>query len=141
VLGAITWDEENRWWRFDVGTFRGRPAGGLAHPEPNWDPLSGESLTRLRACVAWVRANEPRIRAHIAAEMFAWWLDAYYDPEIDDVTTPEQFCDRIEFAGLSFYSDGLVQVVYDDRGLIGGHSITLSVGPNGEFSDGPDIAG
>jgi hypothetical protein len=141
VLGSITWEEADRWWRFDVGTFGGRKISGVMCPEPGWDPVSDPPLAQLRAIVSWIRANEPAIRAHITAEMFQWWLDAYYDPEIDDVTTPEGFREAISIAGLGYYSDQSAQVIYDDGDLIGGHSITLHVGPNGEFSRGPDIVG
>jgi hypothetical protein len=141
ILGVLTWDDKDRWWRFDAGPVAGRSIGAIAGPEPNWDPVSEDSLKWMRACVQWIRANVPAIREYIAREMFDWWLDSYYDEEIDEVTTPEGFRDTIELDGISFYANGKASVVYNDHNLVGGHAICLSVGPNGEFSDGPDITG
>jgi hypothetical protein len=137
-LGTLTWDET--WWRFEAGPIAGRSVEALIVPEPGRDPLGDESRARIRACLDWIRANEPAIRAHIGAEMFDWWLDSYATEE-DEVRTPEEFAAAIELEGISFYSDGPARVVYDDGNLVGGHGIWLSVGPNGEFSDGPDITG
>jgi hypothetical protein len=141
VLGPLTWDASNAWWTFDAGPVGGRSVRALIIPDSNWEALSETSLTRIRACVQWIRSNEPAIRAYIGAEMFDWWLDAYYDEDIDTVRTPEEFAATIELAGISFDSGGPARVVYEDNNLVGGHGIWLSVGPNGEFSDGPDITG
>jgi hypothetical protein len=141
VLGLVSWDEKDRWWRFDAGPINGRSIGAIAIPEPNWNPVAEESLSSMRACAQWIRTNEPAIRTHIAREMFDWWLDSYYDEDIDEITTPEGFRDTIELAGISFYGNGKAYVLYDDHNLVGGHTISLSVSPSGEFSDGPDITG
>jgi hypothetical protein len=136
LLGTLTWDET--WWRFDAGPIDGRSVEALIIPDPGWDPLSEVSRTRIRACLDWIRANEPAIRAHICADMFEWWCQSYATQE-DEVHTPEEFAAAIHLEGISFYSDGLARLVFDDANLVGGHGIWLSVGPNGEFSDGPDI--
>jgi hypothetical protein len=72
--------------------------------------------------------------------MFDWWCQSYAAEE-DEVRTPEEFAAAIQLERISFFSDGLARVVYDDANLVGGHGIWLSVGPDGEFSDGPDITG
>lgn len=136
LLGPLTWDET--WWKFDAGPILGRSVEALIIPDPSWDPLSEASRARIRACLDWIRSNEPSIRAHIGTDMFDWWLDSYASEE-DEVHTPEEFAAAIELEGITFAADGLARLVYDDRNLVGGHGIWLSVGPNGEFSDGPDI--
>ena len=115
LLGLLTWDET--WWRFEAGLIAGRSVEALIIPEPGWNPFSDESRSRIRACLDWVRANEPSIRAHIGADMFDWWLDSYATEE-DEVSTPEQFAAVIELEGVSFYSDRLARLVYDDGNLV-----------------------
>ena len=54
VLGPVSWDKERSWWRFEVG-----PIGGSIIPEDSRVPLAGVQLETVRACVAWIRGNEP----------------------------------------------------------------------------------
>jgi len=138
LLGPLAWDAEAGWWKFDAGPIAGRSVEALIIPDPDWDPMSEASRSRIRACLDWIRENESAIRSHIGADMFDWWLDSYAR-EDDEVHTPEEFAATIELEGITFAADGLARLVYDDRNLVGAHGIWLSVGPNGEFSDGPDI--
>src|SRR5262245_38139135 len=140
LLGPLTWDADRGWWTFDAGPIGGRSVEALIIPDPTWEPMSEASRSRIRACLDWVQANEPAIQSHIGADMFDWWCGSYAQEE-DEVSTPEEFAAAIELEGITFAADGLARLVYDDANLVGGHGIWLSVGPTGEFSDGPDITG
>jgi hypothetical protein len=141
VLGELTWDEHNSWWTFEVGSFAGRSIPGSIIPEDNRVPFARVQLATVRECVIWIRANEPAIREFITRESFNWWLDAWYDEEIDEVNTPEGFRETIRLGGVNFYEDGKARVCYEDGGLLGGHSLWVTVGPDGTFEHGPELFG
>jgi len=141
LLGPLTWDEERSWWTFEVGPIAGRPVRGLIIPEDRRVPLARVQLGAVRACVAWIRANEPAVREFITHKSFDWWMKAWYDDEIDQVNTPQGFRETIQLGGVNFYEDGKACMCYKDGGLLGGHSLWVTVGPGGVFEHGPELVG
>jgi hypothetical protein len=141
ILGSLTWDEQDSWWTFEVGPIAGRSIRGTIIPEDSRVPLAGVQLDTVRACVTWIRANEPAVREFITRESFDWWLGAWYDEEIDEVNTPEGFRETIRLGGVNFYEDGKARLCYEDGGLLGGHSLWVTVGPDGGFEHGPELFG
>lgn len=141
VLGPLTWDEQHSWWTFDVGPIAGRPIRGSIIPEDSRVPLANVQLGTVRACVTWIRANEPAIREFITRKAFDWWMEAWHDEEIDEVDTPDGFRETIRLGGVNFYEDGKARMCYEDGGLLGGHSLWVTVGPGGTFEHGPELFG
>ena len=141
ILGPLRWDDQHSWWTFEVGPIAGRSIRGLIIPEDSRVPLARVQLDTVRACVTWIRANEPAVREFITRKSFNWWLDAWFDEEIDEINTPEEFCETIRLSGVNFYEDGKARMCYEDGGLLGGHSLWVRVGPDGTFEDGPEMVG
>jgi hypothetical protein len=139
ILGPVTWDEEYRWWKFEAGPTGGPPIRGKIIPEDEGALPSEEWLRLIRACVVWLRANEPQLRHRVAADMFDYWCQTYRDDE-DEVDSPEAFAAAIRTTGLNFTEGGRAEVFYDDAGLFGNHGIWVEVNPAGEFVRGPDFA-
>ena len=67
-------------------------------------------------------------------------MEAWYDPDIDEVTTPDGFRETIRLSGVNFYEDGKADMCYGDGGLLGGHGLSVKVGPGG-VEHGPDMFG
>ncbi len=141
LLGSLIWDKEHSWWAFDIGLIAGRSVRGSIIPDDGRVPLAGAQLDTVRACVAWIRANEPAVRDYITRKSFDWWMKAWYDEEIDKVRTPEEFRETIQLGGVNFYQDGKACMCYKDGGLLGGHSLWVTVGPDGTFEQGPEMVG
>lgn len=140
VLGRVRFHDGHNEWEFTV-PIRGRDVRGkIVPPHPN-APLSDQGLDEIRSCVAWIRDNEPAIRDYITAQMFDGWRSAWYDKDIDTITTPEEFRDAISLPGFSVLEDRVATLFYDDGGLFGGHAIVLSVAPGGRFTQPPVIWG
>ena len=139
--GPLTWSEQHSWWEFEVGPIAGRSVGGIINPEDPRVPLANVQLGTVRACVTWIRDHEPDVREYVTEKAFDWWLEAYYDEEIDEVNTPEGFRDTIRLSAVNFFEDGKDRMCYEDGGLVGGHSLWVTVGPDGAFEDGPDLFG
>jgi hypothetical protein len=87
VLGPLTWNDKQQLWTFVIGPIGDRPVPGSVIPEDIRMPLGGEQLASVRACVSWLRDNEPIARAHITAHAFKTWSEAWFDPEIDAANT------------------------------------------------------
>jgi len=141
ILGPLTWDEQHSWWTFEVGPIGGRLICGSIIPEDSRVPLAGVQLDTVRACVTWIRGNEAAVREFITSKAFDWRREGWYDDEIDTVTTPNGFRETIRLGGVNFYEDGKARMCYEDGGLIGGHSLRVTVGPGGTFEHGPELFG
>lgn len=141
VLGRVAWNAERTCWDFNAGPVAGRaipasydPADSrLSPPEQGWDGV--------RACVQWVRANEPAAREYMTLRLFKGWQEGWYDEEIDELITEEGFRDKLELSGINFYEDQEARLIYNDGELFGGHGFSLQVNPAGEFVAGPDMFG
>jgi hypothetical protein len=140
VLGRVTYHEGYKEWEFTI-PIRGREVRGSVIPLDHRRPLHEQGLDEVRACVAWIRDNEPAIREYITDQMFDGWLSGWYDEEIDTVTTREGFREAIFLPGFSVLEDHVASLYYNDGGLFGGHSIVLSVGAGGCFKHPPNIWG
>jgi hypothetical protein len=141
VLGPLTWNDQHSWWTFEAGPIANRSVRGLIIPEDAQIPLARVRLENVRSCVSWIRANEPVIRDFITRQAFDWWKDGWHDEEIDEVNTPEGFRNTICLSGINFYEDGKASVCYADGGILGGHSLWVTVGPDGTFEHGPEMFG
>jgi hypothetical protein len=111
---------------------QGHPGGRGALPSEEWRRL-------IRACVVWLRANEPQLRQRVAADMFDYWCQTYRDDE-DEVDSPEAFAAAISTTAVNFSEGRQAEVFYDDAGLFGNHGIWVEVNAAGEFVRGPDFA-
>ncbi len=141
VLGRVTWNGQHNEWRFTLTLSDGRAVNGAVVPEGNRLPLHRQGLGEIRDCVHWVRDNERAIRQYIADQMFPGWLSGWYDEEIDQIATKEEFREAITLAGISVLEDRRATLCYDDANLFGGHAIVLSVGADGRFDCPPSIWG
>lgn len=141
ILGRVAWNTANDCWDFEAGPVEARavpadyyPADiSLSPAEHGWDGV--------RACVRWVRANGAAAREYVAAKLFQGWLEGWYDPEIDAVTTLKEFQGKFELSGITFFEDQEANLIYNDGNLFGGHGFSLKVNAAGEFVAGPDMFG
>ena len=141
ALGRLTWDGKSGEWQFTIVLPDGRTIPGSIMPEDSRRPLQDQGFPEMRERILRVRDNEPSIRGDVASRMFDWWLEAYYDEEIDEVDTLEGFRDAISLCGISVYEDRKVRLIYQDGGLVGGHGISVRLSETGEIDMGPDIFG
>jgi hypothetical protein len=136
VLGLLNWDEDHHMWTFDAGPVDGRPVRGAILPDNFRDSLAGVRLDLVRACVRWVRENEPAVREHLTAQAFDWWQDACSNQDAVAARTPEDFRARLALRCVYFYHDGAkAKVGYD----LAGQELIVSVGPGGTFDLGVDV--
>lgn len=136
VLGLLTWDNDQAMWTFEAGPINDRPVRGAILPEGRRNPLAGVRLETVRACVEWVRENEPAVREYLTAEVFDWWQDAYGDQEGAAFRTPEEFRARLSLRCIYFFYDGgKAKVAYAAAGQI----LSVTVGPAGTFEPGVDV--
>jgi hypothetical protein len=141
VLGRVEWNAERRCWHFDAGPVDGRPIPATYDPADDRLPPAQHGWDGVRACVQWVRANEPAVRAYMTERLFKGWREGWYDEEIDDLTSPEEFRDKLRLSGINFYDDQEGRLIYEDGGLFGGHGFSLRVNAAGQFVAGPDMFG
>jgi hypothetical protein len=101
VLGRVTWKAEGKCWEFDAGPINGEsvPAGYI--PEDSRPMLAEQGWERIRACVLWVRANEPLIQAFIKD-----WVDKFGAPVSLDL-------EPLRLSGIIFYKNLDARVIYD----------------------------
>jgi hypothetical protein len=85
--------------------------------------------------------NEEKIRGQVAERMFPGWEAAWRDDEIDTVRTMDEFREAIALDGILVYSLSQITVVYEDGGLFGGHGISATISPDGQFIHEPNIFG
>ena len=141
VLGLLEWNAESSQWKTQLQL----PTGALfecsIHPDDHRIPLQLQGLEQIRSTIQWLRNNEPELRGRIAAAMFDWWLEGWYDEEIDTVTSKQEFAETISLAAVDVYEDLKHHVHYDDGDMIGGHGIILTIDSNGTITDGPNIWG
>jgi len=79
-------------------------------------------------------------RAHIAARMWEWWFNEYSGPpDREAVTTAEQFRDTLELEVIRFEPAADAFLDYADHGLVCNYGIRIWVGPEGQFSGGPEV--
>jgi hypothetical protein len=136
-LGAITWqpsDESDGFWEFAVGAVT-----GVIVPPAGWPPPHPADLPRIRKTVRWALANDLPVRQHIADRMWGWWReDQCGDPD-PQVSTREQFGDRLELEVIRFEPGAEAMLVYADNGLVSGYGIRIWVTPTGRFTRGPEV--
>ncbi len=135
ILGPVAWSEAHRSWTFAAGP----SILGQIIPEAERTLPAEDGLRRIRACVMWLRDNEPQLRHRVASDMFDYWCEAYRNDE-DEVNSPEAFAAAIRTIGINFTENGEAEVFYDDAGLFGNHGIWVEIDPEGRFVEGPDFA-
>jgi hypothetical protein len=141
VLGRVEWNAKRKGWDFNAGPVAGRPIPASYDPADYRLPPTEHGWDGVRACVLWVRANEPSARAYLTEQLFDGWLSGWYDEEIDEVNSPEGFRDALSLSGINFYDDQEARLIYNDGGLFGGHGFSLQVNAAGQFVAGPDMFG
>jgi hypothetical protein len=140
VLGVLTWVSTFGWWEFEAGPVGGHSVTGVLVPSAAFNPLAAYELGRIRRTVAWVRANDPAIRQHIATEMWDWWFESSGPLDRQVICTPEQFRDTLSLEVIRFDAadtDGFLD--YADHGLVGNYGIRIYVSPDGRFTGGPEM--
>jgi hypothetical protein len=65
ILGRVTWNAEDLCWCFDAGPVYGWSVPAVFIPEESDLSPADHAWDQVRACVRWVRANEPAIRAFL----------------------------------------------------------------------------
>lgn len=138
ILGAVSWSEDTSGWQFALRMPSGRPVtGGITVERPDL-PLQDQGLDEIRACVAWARDHEPEIRQYIADQSFEGWWESWYDPEIDEISTKDEFREAIALTHILVFEDRSASLYFDDGGLYSGHRIEVSVGTGGSL-EGPPV--
>jgi hypothetical protein len=140
TLGTATWNAARREWLFALVLPSGRAVNGSITPADDRLPLASPELEKSRACIRWVRDNEPALRQHVADKMYQLMLD-WHDPEWGPALTKEQFRDKIALEGVLVREDHRASLSFSDAECFGGHAITFSVGADGRLNDEPDLWG
>jgi hypothetical protein len=140
ILGTATWDDGRGDWLFALVLPSGRTVDGSVRPEDNHLHLSSPGLEESRACVRWVRDNEPALRQYVADKMYELMLD-WHDPERGTALTKQEFRDKIVLVGVQVLEDHRASLIFNDAGCFGGHAITFSVGADGKLDEEPYLWG
>src|SRR5262249_42978440 len=132
----LTWDDDQAMWTFEAGPVGDCPVRGAILPEDRRSPLAGVQLETVRACVEWVRENEPSIREHLTAEVFDWWQDNAGGQGDAVARTVEESGARLPLRCIYFFYDGRkAKVAYGVAGWI----FSVPVGLRGTFEPGADV--
>jgi hypothetical protein len=140
VFGHATWDPAQKNWTFTVVLPSGRKVEGFLDAEGPDVPLSSAFFDRARAQVGWVCKNDEMLRQHVADRMYDLMLD-WHNDESGPPLSKEQFREAIALSCMIVMDDDLVALHFDDARLFGGHSITFSIGADGEFEEEPYLWG
>jgi hypothetical protein len=136
LLGPLAWNEPLERWEFVLKTESG-PVDAMILADPCWDPLGPEPLERTRASAFWIGANEPHLRARVAAAMFEeWWTD-YGDPVVDESVELANFAGVLRLGEVTYAADGLAYLWYVNDHQAGGELIRLQIDPAGEIVTPP----
>jgi hypothetical protein len=140
-IGAATWDDDRGEWLFTVVFPSGRIAEGSVRPEDDSLHLSSPDLEESRACVRWVRANEPVMRQYVADKMYRLYLNNWHNPESGPPLTQDEFRDRLALVNVNVLEDHRASLQFSDAECFGGHWITFSVGADGKLDEEPFLWG
>ncbi len=136
VLGTLTWNEQLDWWEGEAELLPGHVIRISVGVEDEAAPTDAE-MAQARAVFLRLREREPEARIVAAEEL----LDIYNDEWNDDEPLgEEEFMARLTLEDLSVAADGSAELFYSDDNLFSGHTVLVSVGPDGNFEDA-DIAG
>jgi hypothetical protein len=69
VVGRVAWDAAGQCWAFDAGPIGNHHVPAKYVPTAGQSPFDGPEWGRVRACVLWVRANEPSVRANLLGKI------------------------------------------------------------------------
>jgi hypothetical protein len=139
-FGRATWDDTRGEWVLTVAFPSGRTAEGSITPEDKTLHLSSPELEESRACVRWVRDNEPALRQYVAETMYELMLD-WHHPEWGPALTKEEFRDKIALVAVQVLEDHRASLIFNDAECFGGHAITFSVGADGQLDEEPYLWG
>jgi hypothetical protein len=134
IFGALTWDEDHRWWRGIMTLANGKTVAFTIDGDKTDESIPEAT----RNTVKFLLANEPRISDKIAVSMSEFYNGTWGD---GDTMTPEEMAQRITLTEVSFYDEGGGELFYaavDD--LFTDHTICASIDVNGEISE-PELAG
>lgn len=134
AFGALAWNTDLDWWS---GVAEVAPGHRIdLHIEAANDPAELR-VAVARAEPAWERllAVEPSVRTAVAGQLTEAH-NRYCNPE--DEVSEEQFADRLRLLSAKLEESGVVELVYADGMLFGGHWIVVPVGADeavGEASE------
>jgi hypothetical protein len=140
VLGTATWNDTRGDWEFSLILPSGRSVEGSVRPEDDRLHLSSPELDQSRACVRWVRDNEPALRQYVADQMYELMLD-WHDPEWGPALSQNEFRDKVALVGVQVLEDHRASLIFSDAECFGGHAITFSVGADGKLDEEPYLWG
>jgi uncharacterized protein (TIGR03067 family) len=127
-LCALTWDDNLEWWQ---ATFDLAPGKAVAiRLSFDAEPPHPETARIATELVEWLKANDLRARAFAAKEN----LDIYNDSWNDGgPITAGAFAKQVSLESAVRYPDGSIELYYEDGNLFFGHTIIVSVRPEGSF--------
>jgi hypothetical protein len=121
VLGRVTWKADVNCWVFDAGPINRKSVQGSYIPEDSSQTPAEHSWDRIRACVLWVRANEPLIQAFIKD-----WVDKFGAPVSLDL-------EPLRLSGIIFYKNLDARVIYDKLF----NAVSVQVSSEGQIMTAP----
>ncbi len=129
VLGVLRWDDLLHWYEGERTIAPGHKIAVSLSPEGE---LLAEDLTRARQAYQHIQKQEVALREMAADALLPLHNDVWNEgPPIDRAA----FVRRMTLEGLSVYSDGSVELDYNDGDLFWGHTITVSLHADGTFED------
>ncbi len=138
VLGTLTWNGQLDWWEGRAEVAPGHAIRiSLSVEDEAADAPSPTELDQARRVLGRLREDEPAARLVAAEELLAIYNDEWND---DEPLGEEEFMARLTLDDLSIAPDGSAELFYQDDNLFAGHTVLVSVGPDGNFEDA-DIAG
>ncbi len=123
-LGRVNWNDECGYWQFDAGPLIGRRESVFACyvPLDKHSPPTEQEWDDLRACIHWIRRNEPKIRQ-------------YLEKMVNEGGTPafRETWDEPWLSGITFQNRQEACLVYTS-GLV---TVTVTVDCEGRFMASP----
>lgn len=141
VLGRVAWDASHLEWVFTLTSVSGRAIAGSIVPPDSPREFGPRERAELSERVRWVIENDLILRQRLADSMFDGWLEDCFDQEAHVVRSKAEFRDAVFLDGIWILDDELLELIFDDGMLFGGHAIVVALGPNGEFEGVPDLSG
>ncbi|MDY3559295.1 DUF2262 domain-containing protein, partial [Gemmata sp. JC673] len=128
---ALAWDDHLEWWKGAAEFGPGRRID--LHVEAGNDPAAFRvAVVRARPMWDRLRASEQTVREVVAGQLTAAHNE-FCDPE--DEVTEAQFAERMRLLSVRFKVTGVVELVFADRSLLGGHWIVVPVEADGAVGE------
>lgn len=141
VLGRVSPGDGLYEWTYSVPV-GGREARGTIEIEDEPPVLGEPLLKRHRRFVTWLRGHEAAVRDHLVGVLYPDWRDHWYDEEKHPaLLTAEEFRAAIGPDWFYVLEDGGGLLYYHDGGLLGSHSIAVSIDADGRLVRSPGLEG